>query len=839
MESTIRVLLVDDDADFAAVAAELLEREDDRLDVAVETGPSPSLDRLDVEAFDCLVSDYQMAGTDGIELLDTLRDRQPSLPFILFTGEGSEAVASEAISAGATDYVRKGTATDQYALLANRIVQAVSKRRTSERASRFERLQKLAREVNQSLVRADDRAAIERPVCEQLAAAEPYAWAMITTLDDAVTEVFVRSAATSAGPVDATDLALGDIPAIRSAAAEGEPVISTAGAAEMGAAIGSETGAVAAIPLDHESERYGMLVIGTVDDGLGSEFEHDLLAELGIDIASALHNLDIRADLRESEEKYRQLVEGNLVGVYLIQNDEFEYVNPRLASMFGYTQDELLSEITPFDLVIEADHEKLRRNIHRRIAGEADDLRYTLRGRRKDGDEIEFEVHGGRITYRGEPAIVGTLLDVTEQKRYERELERSRAEYRELFEAFPEAVFVGTEKNGFQAVNETAVERLGYSRDELLSMRPEDIDPDMQAEDVSEQVDRFTRDEIRRFDTSHETKSGERIPVEINATLIPYRGETAILSTARDISERVQRERELQRQNDRLEELASVVSHDLRNPLNVAAGRLEWAREENDSDHLDSAANALDRMSGLIDDLLALTGHRGRNIESNPIDLDAFVDQCWANVATGGATLDRNVGRTIVADESRLAQLFENLFRNSVEHGSTSSRPGADDSVEHGSTSSRTQSDDSVEHGSTSSRTQSDDSVEHGSADERRESAGDSVEQGSTTPRSEPRKDSGGRSPSDNRSKADKGGDVTITVGTLSDGFYVADDGPGIPESEHERIFEAGYSTNDGGTGLGLTIVRDVVESHGWEIEVGESEAGGARFEITGVEMAG
>jgi len=797
MDGTIRVLLVDDDADFATIAAELLEREDGRLDVMAETDPSVCLDRFESGTFDCLVSDYQMANTNGIELLDAVRERWPTLPFILFTGEGSEKLASEAISAGATDYVRKGTAADQYALLANRIVQAVSKRRTSERASRFERLQKLAREVNQALVRADDQTAIERTVCERLAAAAPYAWAVIGMLEDGddVTRVTTRSAATSAGTVDATELTLETAPGIQSAVAEGEPVMSTVGADEASERVGTETGAIAAIPLDYESERYGVLVVGTADEGWSGEFERDLLAELGIDIASALYQLDIRADLQESEAKYRQLVEGNLVGVYLITDGEFEYVNPRLAAMFGYTQEELLSDVTPFDLVVEEDHEKLRRNVRRRVAGEVDDLRYTLRGRRKGGEEIEFEVHGGRLDYRGDSAIMGTLLDVTEQKRYERELERSRAEYRELFEAFPEAVFVGTEEGGFQAVNDTAVERLGYSREELLSMRPEDIDPEMEADDVSSQIEQFSRGEIHRFDTVHETKSGERIPVEVNSTLIPYRGETAILATARDISDRVEREHELQRQNERLEELASVVSHDLRSPLNVAAGRLEWAREECDSSHLDDATAALNRMDRLIDDLLELASHRDRDVEPSPVDLGSLVRRCWANVVTGEATLDRQTEQTIMAGESRLAQVFENLFRNSVEHGTTDSRAESGDAAEHGSAGSQTQTDGTFERGTTDDRSQSD------TAD---------VEEAA----------------------------VTITVGPLANGFYVADDGDGIPESERDRIFEAGYSTNDRGTGLGLAIVHDVIEAHGWDIAVVESDTGGARFEVTGVETA-
>ncbi|GAA0525361.1 PAS domain S-box-containing protein [Halorubrum aquaticum] len=82
-------------------------------------------------------------------------------------------------------------------------------------------------------------------------------------------------------------------------------------------------------------------------------------------------------------------------------------------------------------------------------------------------------------------------------------------------------------------------------------------------------------------------------------------------------------------------------------------------------------------------------------------------------------------------------------------------------------------------------------------------------------------------------------GPVTVTVGRLRDGFFLADDGPGIPEADREAVFDVGFTTRESGTGFGLTIVRDVVEAHGWSIEATEGEDGGARFEITGVEFAG
>jgi len=136
----------------------------------------------------------------------------------------------------------------------------------------------------------------------------------------------------------------------------------------------------------------------------------------------------------------------------------------------------------------------------------------------------------------------------------------------------------------------------------------------------------------------------------------------------------------------------------------------------------------------------------------------------------------------LYADPDQLAHVFENLFRNSVEHSSTGSRPVADDS------------------------------------------------EGRKPPGS-------GAEPHDEETPGD--GAVTIRVGTTADGdgVYVADDGPGIPAEERERVFESGYSSSPDGTGFGLAIVREIVDAHGWEVRATESADGGARFEITGVRL--
>jgi signal transduction histidine kinase len=218
-----------------------------------------------------------------------------------------------------------------------------------------------------------------------------------------------------------------------------------------------------------------------------------------------------------------------------------------------------------------------------------------------------------------------------------------------------------------------------------------------------------------------------------------------------------------------VDRLARVISHDLRNPLDVADAHLQAARETGDAEHFEQLAAAHDRMARIIQDVLTLArGEDALNPEPD-VAIEAVARDAWATVDTGAATLSvTDDAPRLTADPDRLQRLFENLFRNSVEHGSTSSRPQADDSVEHGSTRNRTQTDDSL----------------------------------------------------------------TVTVGRDDEGFFIGDNGVGIPAADRQQVFDSGYVSGDsgGGTGLGLTIVEEIADAHDWRIELTESDGGGARF---------
>jgi len=147
MGGEIRVLHVEDEPEFAAVTAEVLEAESGRLAVETAADAEEGFDRLTADGFDCVVSDYDMPGRNGIEFLHAVRERFPDIPFILFTGRGSESVASEAISAGVTDYLQKESKKEQYTVLANRIIRAVEKYRAEQQLERQNDLFRKAQEL--------------------------------------------------------------------------------------------------------------------------------------------------------------------------------------------------------------------------------------------------------------------------------------------------------------------------------------------------------------------------------------------------------------------------------------------------------------------------------------------------------------------------------------------------------------------------------------------------------------------------------------------------------------------------------------------------------------------
>ncbi|SFR43156.1 ATP-binding protein [Halogeometricum limi] len=327
-----------------------------------------------------------------------------------------------------------------------------------------------------------------------------------------------------------------------------------------------------------------------------------------------------------------------------------------------------------------------------------------------------------------------------------------------LFENLPVHIFVKDAERRHLRVSSAFVDDPDYLVGRRDTELGEELVSDEAAAAASEDDRRVLDGDVSILDKEEYLPSREQWNL---TSKVPWHDEegtvVGLVGVSRDITERKEAVEELERQNERLDEFASVVSHDLRNPLNVARRNLELARETGDDDRLDTVADALDRIEHIVDDVLSLARGGATVLHREPVHVADAVQEAWASVDAPDATLDVSdeLG-DVRCDRVRLVRLVENLLRNCVEHGHDSSE------------------DDG--------------------------------------PRAGP----------------------TISVGRLDDGagFYVEDDGPGIPESEREAVFDRGYTTAKDGTGYGLAIVHDIAKAHGWQVTATTGTDGGARVEV-------
>ncbi|MFC6716550.1 PAS domain S-box protein [Natrialbaceae archaeon GCM10025810] len=759
VSAELAVLYVDDDPSFAAE----LERADERIETITAANATDGLERLSTADVDCVVSECDVGETDGLAFLEAVREIDSDLPFILFTDGGSEAIASRAISAGVTEYVTKGGGTEQWTALANSIVNAVERARARAQRRRHLRAIETAQE-GISLLDADGRFTYVNRAYAGLFGYEP--------------EELVGEHWEVLYPDDRVDVVREEV--------------------------------VPAVMAD--GEWHGETVAVKAD---GSRFlaEHSLSTANDGELVCTFRDVTDERARERAVERFETIVEALGDPVYTVDSEgRYSFVNDAYADLTGYDKEEIVGHPVSF-LLDDASVERGADSVRKLLSSDASQVTYEITVETSDGRRVRCEdnvsllpLEDGR--YRG---VAGVVRDITERTERERELER----YETILKTIPDEVYSLDAEGYFTTVvPPTRGERsvTGYRPEELvgehvsLVLADEDIET---GEAVVREL--WTDDDVERlsYEVAVITNDGERVPHETHIALLPsddgrFRGSVGVL---RDVTERKRRKRELERQNERLEAFASVVSHDLRNPLNVAQGRLELAiadleasdRERGRGDdgegdrrvgdpleHLESVSWAHERMRALVDDILAVAREGEPVGEGEPVDLASLTRRCWAHVPTDGADLRLETDAVVRADESRLARLLENLMRNAVEHSSTSPRSGT--------------REDAVEHASTGS--------EAGAAE------------------------SGSRSEG-----VAESGSVTVTVGELPDGmgFYVEDTGPGIPEAVRERVFESGYSTSDEGTGFGLSIVGEIADAHGWTVTVADGTDGGARFEISDV----
>ncbi|KAB7513944.1 PAS domain S-box protein [Halosegnis rubeus] len=703
----IRVLHVDDEPEFGDMVAEFLEREDAQLDVTSVTSAAAGIERLDGAQFDCVVSDYDMPDQNGLQFFESVRDSHPDLPFILFTGKGSEDVASDAISAGVDDYLQKQGGTGQYTLLAHRITNAVAQYRSKQEIEASQ--ERLSLFFEQSPL-----GALEWTESFDVARMNEKAEEILGFTE----EELVGSSWRRLIPESEQD-----------------------GVAELFAEMLTESKAY-----DIEQE-----TLTSDGERIRCEWHHRVVRdELGdvITIFSKFQNVSQRVKREKELAEERAFTEQALDTLedvfYVVETDgTLTRWNERLGAVTGHS-DVTLDGKDIRTLFAEDDHDRISGAIEEAI--ETGTATVEARLLTAAGEEVSYELTGKRLTDpHGEfVGIVGIGRDLSERKERKAEIQFAR----DLLDQTERIADVG----GWEI--ETATDEVFWTEN-LFDMLGVDYG---QAPPLGEALDVYLEEDRQRVANAIETAVAAAESFDVEARFERHDGElrwfriqgkpvlqdgevVRLRGAVQDITDHKQREKQL-------EQFASIVSHDLRNPLNVAEGRLELAREECDSEHLPSVAQAHERMRDLIADLLELARGDERVSAMELVDLGELAGQCWNAVETGDATLVNEAETHFHADQSQLRQLLENLIRNAVEHG---------------------------------------------------------------------------------------GDDVTITIGDQPDGFYVADDGQGIPPEDREQVFEPGYSTSTEGTGFGLSIIRQITEAHGWTVSLDTSTDGGIRFDVTGV----
>ncbi|HEY2581258.1 MAG TPA: PAS domain S-box protein [Mucilaginibacter sp.] len=269
----------------------------------------------------------------------------------------------------------------------------------------------------------------------------------------------------------------------------------------------------------------------------------------------------MEAELKEAELKFRTIAEKSMVGVYIIQNETFSYVNPRFAEIFGYKPEDLIDAPNPAKKIFHESYlEIVAENVRRRMSGEIDTLRYEALGQKKDGTTNWIEIYGNSVTIAGKPAIIGSIIDITERKKAEEELRASEQKYKMLFESNPLPLWMIAKDNlTVIAVNEAAARLYGYTKNELLNMSVTALRPKV---DLEQQINGYQKREINSTGTSivrHLKKDGTIMVVQVTAHDIIFEGRPVRLSLTNDITEKLKAEESLKKSEANLQTILNTT----------------------------------------------------------------------------------------------------------------------------------------------------------------------------------------------------------------------------------------------------------------------------------------
>ena len=377
--------------------------------------------------------------------------------------------------------------------------------------------------------------------------------------------------------------------------------------------------------------------------------------------------------LRESEERFREMFERSPLGIELYDaHGCLVEANPACLRIFGVRDQ---STVEGFNLFTDPNlTPDIRERLERGESAVFQQL-FDFDLVRKNGlypTEREGTIRLETVItpLRTRERVSGYLVqvdDITERERAMEAVRESEGRFRQLFDSVADAIFIHRLDGGFLEANQVACKRLGYSREEMLGMRPQDIDVPPMAALVPQRIQELLTAGVALFETVHVAKDGLKIPTEINCRLIDYKGSLAVLSVARDITERKEAENGLAEANRKLAMLNELTRHDLLNQLTVLAGSIALAREGNREAYLDRAERSINSMNRLLQFARQFQGLGSTAPEWQAAD--RVVAKAAAALDLRDVELHPDLRGVEVFADPMLEKAFYNLLENTLRHG--------------------------------------------------------------------------------------------------------------------------------------------------------------------------
>ncbi|OPZ24984.1 MAG: Blue-light-activated protein [Deltaproteobacteria bacterium ADurb.BinA179] len=446
-------------------------------------------------------------------------------------------------------------------------------------------------------------------------------------------------------------------------------------ASNLADAVAEGMQSVAMIPIHYQDHIIGGFTLGARHpDGVPAA-ARDALKMVGSQVGSVIARLQAEKRLRESEEKFRDLAEKSIVGIYLLQDRRFRYVNEEMTKIFDRTVEEMIDHMELQEAIYPEDLPQVVQNVRQQNARGFKSMHHEFRIVTGKGEVRNVEVLSSRTLYQGKPAVIGTLLDITQQHRAQEELRRLST----AVEQAAEDIIITDPEGIIQYVNPAFEKITGYSRAEAIGRNPRFLQSGRHDSAFYKRLWDTLRD--GRIWTGHlidRRKDGDII--EEDTTISPLTTSTGKLmgyvALKRDVTETVRIEAQL-RQAQKMEAigaLAGGIAHDFNNILGALMGYAELAKfKTTDKDilpYLERILKACDRSRDLISQILTFSRRREQSIQ--PVSVTPIVKEAMKLLrSTIPATVEiRQVYTTrhdmVLADPTQIHQVLVNLCTNAL-----------------------------------------------------------------------------------------------------------------------------------------------------------------------------